>query len=67
MQSLAKLEPTIDKHAVVIVKDGVMNIAFAEVTGDGQEVPCIYRLYEPKIYVDKMKELVDGMFADGYV
>ena len=75
MQSLAKLEPTIDKHAVAIVKDGVMNKAFAEVAGDvlnrcagyGQEVPCIYRLYEPKIYVDKMKELVDGMFADGYV
>ena len=35
--------------------------------GCWQEVPCIYRLYGPKIYVDKMKELVDGMFADGYV
>ena len=51
------------------------NKAFAEVTGEvvnrgagyGQEVPCIYRLYGPKIYVDKMKELVDGMFADGYI
>ena len=27
----------------------------------------IYRFYGPKIYVDKMNELVDGMFADGYV
>ena len=49
--------------------------AFAEVTGDvlnrvagyRQEVPCIYRLYGPKIYVDKMKKLVYGVFADGYV
>ena len=48
------------------------NKAFAEVTGEvvnrgagyGQEVPCIYRLYGPKIYIDKMEELVDGMFAD---
>ena len=51
------------------------NKAFAEVTGEvvnrgagyGQEVPCIYRLYGPKIYVDKMEELVDGMFADGHI
>ena len=83
---------TIDKHAVAVVKDGVIvghipynlapcvagqflqpnvNKAFVEVTGDvinrgagyGQEVLCIYRLYGPKIYVDKMNELVDGMFA----
>ena len=75
MQSLAKLEPTIDKHAVAVVKDGVIEQSLRGSTGDvlnrcagyGQEVPCIYRLYGPKIYVDKMKELVDGMFADGYV
>ena len=41
------------------------NKAFAEVTGVkinrgaeyGLEIPCVYRLYGPKVYIDKMKEL----------
>ena len=48
--------------------------AFAQVTGDkinrgagyGLEVPCVYRLYGPKVYIDKMmKELVDTLTAAG--
>ena len=43
-----------------------VNKAFAEVTGAkvnrgggyGLEVPCIYRLYGPKVYIEKMKQLV---------
>ena len=41
-----------------------VNTAFAEVTGDkenrgagyGLEIPCVYRLYGPKVYIDKMRE-----------
>ena len=42
-----------------------VNKAFAEVTGVkinrgagyGLEIPCVYRQYGPKVYIDKMKEL----------
>ena len=38
---------------------------FAEITGMnrgagyGLEVPCVYRLYGPKVYVNKLKEFID--------
>ena len=46
-----------------------MNKAFAEITGAkvnrgagyGLEVPCV-----PNVYVDKMKELVESLLADGH-
>ena len=50
-----------------------VNKAFAEVTGEkvnrgagyGLEIPCVYRLYGPKIYVDKMKQIKDTMTSSG--
>ena len=30
----------------------------------GLEVSCVFRLYGPKAYIDKMKELVEALFAD---
>ena len=50
------------------------NKAFAEITGAtvnrgagyDLEVPCVYRLYGPNIYVDKMKVLVGSLPADGH-
>ena len=30
------------------------------------EVPCIYRLYGPKAYTDKMKEIIENLRASGY-
>lgn len=52
-----------------------VNKGFAEVTGEkvnrgagyGLEVPCTYRLYGPKIYVDKMKEFVDCLRSAGHL
>ena len=46
-----------------------VNKAFAEVTGEkvnrgggyGLEVPCVYRLYGPKVYLEKMKQLVNSL------
>ena len=46
-----------------------VNKGFAEVTGEklnkgagyGLEIPCVYRLYGPKVYVDKMKKLIDTL------
>ena len=35
--------------------------------GYGLEIPCIYHLYGPKPYIDKMKELVDAFTASGLV
>ena len=32
----------------------------------GLEVLCVYCLYRPNVYVDKMKELVESLFADGH-
>ena len=29
------------------------------VAGYGLEVPCVYRLYGPKVYVNKLKEFID--------
>ena len=42
-----------------------VNIVYAKVTGGkinrgagyGLEIPCIYRLYGPRKYIDKMKEI----------
>ena len=50
-----------------------INKAFAEVIGGkvnrgagyGLEIPCIYHLYGPKAYIDKLKELVDSLKASG--
>ena len=49
-----------------------VNKAFAEVTGEkvnrgagyGLEIPCVYRLYGPKVYIDRMK---DSLRAGGLV
>ena len=50
-----------------------VNKAFAKVVGEkvnrgagyGLEIPCIYRLYGPKIYIDRMKNLVDSLKNSG--
>ena len=52
-----------------------VNKAFAEVTGEkvnrragyGLEIPCVYRLYGPKAYVDKMKVITDSMMSSGLI
>ena len=49
------------KNVSIFMTD--MNKAFAEITGAkvnmgagyGLEVPCVYRLYGPNVYVDKME------------
>ena len=46
-----------------------VNKAYAEVTGEKLnkgagyvlEIPCLYRLYGPKVYIDKMKELLKDL------
>ena len=51
------------------------NKAFAEVTGGkvnrgagyGLEIPCLYRLYGPRVYIKKMKELVEELTSAGLV
>ena len=48
--------------------------SFAEITGAkisrgagyDLEVPCVYRLYGPNVYVDKIKELVESFLDDGH-
>jgi len=52
-----------------------VNKAFAEVTGGrinrgagyGLEVPCKYRLYGAKPYIDTMQELVDSLVSTGLI
>ena len=52
-----------------------VNKGFAEVTSSkvnrgacyGLEIPCVYRLYGPKVYCDKLKELVEGLSANGLI
>ena len=42
-----------------------VNKGFAEITGMncgagyGLKVPCVYHLYGPKVYVNKLKEFID--------
>ena len=50
-----------------------VNKAFVEVTGKkinrgagyGLEMPCVYRLYDPKVYVERMNELVNSLRRAG--
>ena len=50
------------------------NKVFAEITGAkvnrgadyGLKVPCVYRLYGPNVYTDKMKVLFESLLADGH-
>ena len=50
-----------------------MNKVFAKVAvakvnrgaGYGLVVPCTYLLYGPKVYIDRMKELIDSLLATG--
>ena len=52
-----------------------VNKGFAEVTGEkfnrgvgyGLEIPCVHRLYGPKVYVDKLKKLVNSLRETGLV
>ena len=52
-----------------------VNKAFVQVTGEkvnrgeghGLEVPCVYRLYGPKVYIDRMKELVGPLITAGLI
>ncbi len=52
-----------------------VNKAFAVIRGDkvnrgagyGLEVPCIYRLYGPPAYINKMRELVNDLIAAGHL
>lgn len=52
-----------------------VNKAFAEVTGlkvnrgagYGLEIPCVYRLYGPPKYINRMKELVDSLITSGHL
>ena len=56
------------RHFSLFLKREV-NKSFAEVKGEkinrgagyGLEIPCVYCLFGPKIYVDKMKEVVDSL------
>ena len=51
------------------------NSGFAKVTGEkinrgagyGLEIPCVYSLYGPKAYIDKLTELVASLKAKGLV
>ena len=50
-----------------------VNKDFAEITGNkvnrgagyGLEIPCIYRLYGPKLYCNKLKELIEELKQKG--
>ena len=50
------------------------NKAFVEVRGEkvnrgagyGLEIPCVYRLYGPPVYIDRMRALADGLIAAGH-
>ena len=52
-----------------------VNIAYAKVTGGKinrgagyeLEIPCIYRLYGPREYIGKMKEIIDSLKTNGFV
>ena len=52
-----------------------VNKAFAKVIGEKinrgagyrLEIPCVYHLYGPKPYIDKMTELVDSLTTSGLV
>ena len=52
-----------------------VNIAYAKVTGEkinrgagyGLEIPCVYQLYGPREYIDKMKEIIYSLKTNGFV
>ena len=52
-----------------------VNKAFMEVTGPkvnrgtgyGLEIPCLYHLYGPSMYINRMEELVDSLVTAGHL
>ena len=52
-----------------------VNKAFARVTGGkvnqgagyGLEIPCVYKFYGPKPYIDKLREVIDSLKTSGLV
>ena len=50
-----------------------MNKDFDQVTGDkvnrgagyGLKVPCVYQLYGPKAYMDKLRKVIDSLMLSG--
>ena len=62
----------LSRHFSLFLKREV-NKGFAEVKGEkinrgagyGLEIPCVHCLFGPKIYVDKMKEVVDSLTSSG--
>ena len=56
---LIRREPTNskDNNAVVFLEDVIVgHVPYNLVL----EVPCVYRLYGPKVYIEKMRELVNS-------
>jgi len=35
--------------------------------GYGLEIPCVYQLYEPKPYIDKLREVINSLKTSGLV
>lgn len=54
------LKRDVNKAFVTVVGEKVNRRA-----GFGLELPCVYRLYGPKAYIDKMKELVHSLSSSG--
>ena len=47
-----------------------VNIAYEKIirgAGYGLEIPCIYQLYGPREYIDKMKEIIHSLKTNGFV
>ena len=62
-------------HLISLPAHLSFNKGFAEVTGETVnrgagyrlEIPSVYRLYDPKVYVDKLKKLVNSLKETGLV
>ena len=51
-------------------KQGVCRVDRRKVNwraGYGLEIPCVYHLYGPKAYVDRIKEITDSMMSSGLI
>ena len=52
-------------HQAFLIFAGITGDEFNRGAGYGLEVPCKYRLYGPKLYIQKMQDIVDSLVSSG--
>ena len=61
--------PRLSRNCPTYLSEFIASLKLCTYRGAGYEleIPCVYRLYGPKVYIDKMKELLKDLKDMGLV